>query len=63
MDDTTRQLLADIQRDIDDTAREISQAVEKLEAGEATESEALLGEAATRLKLTSHRIEEHRANG
>lgn len=58
MDDDTRELLTDAKRDIDDAADEISDAVERLKAGESTASESLLGEAHTRLKLLSRRLEK-----
>lgn len=60
-DDHTSRLLDEIQRELEDTTQEISQAVEKLEAGQTTDSEALLGEAAARLKLLVQRVEERRS--
>lgn len=61
VDASTRALLDDVRRDIDDAAEEISQAVSKVESGEATSSEALLGEAVTRLKLLGQRIDQELA--
>lgn len=58
IDQPTRALLEDVRRDIDDAAEEISQAVSKLEEDEEVSSEALLGEAITRLKLCAQRIDE-----
>lgn len=61
LDDKTRALLEDARRDIADAAEQVSQAVSKLEEDESVSSEALLGEAMTRLKLVSQRLGEHLA--
>lgn len=58
VDTTTRALLDEVRRDIEDAAEEISQAVQKVESGEVTSSEALLSEAVTRLKLLGQRIDQ-----
>jgi hypothetical protein len=58
VDEVTRGLLNDIRRDIVDATEQIGQGVEEIEAGKATSSEALLGEAVARLKLLVQRIDE-----
>lgn len=58
MDDEDLELLRDVHRDVEDSAAEIGNAVERLEAGETTASEALLGEAFTRLKLLGQRLHQ-----
>lgn len=61
LDDKTRAVLEDARRDVQDAAEQVSQAVSKLEEDESVGSEALLGEAMTRLKLVAQRLGDHLA--
>lgn len=59
MDHETRELLQGARRDVEDSVQEIGDGVERLESGDTTESEALFGEALTRLRLLHDRIDHH----